>query len=77
MTEIQDKATPLRMLILGPVLMLITLITPSPFEGMTVEAWHTLGLALWMATWWISEATPVSVTAFTFNCCASCWHSTD
>ncbi len=64
MTEIQDKATPLRMLILGPALMLFTLLVPCPFEGMSIDAWHTLGLALWMATWWISEATPVSVTAF-------------
>ena len=64
MTDIQDKATPLRMLVLGPALMLFTLLVPSPFEGMSADAWHTLGLALWMATWWISEATPVSVTAF-------------
>ena len=64
MSDIQNKATPMRMLILGPALMLITLLIPSPFEGMSPAAWHTLGLALWMATWWISEATPVSVTAF-------------
>ncbi|PKG82215.1 anion transporter [Colwellia sp. 75C3] len=64
MSDIQNKATPMRMLILGPALMLITLLVPSPFEGMSPAAWHTLGLALWMATWWISEATPVSVTAF-------------
>ena len=64
MSDIQNKATPMRMLILGPVLMLVTLLIPSPFEGMSPAAWHTLGLALWMATWWISEATPVSVTAF-------------
>jgi len=64
MSDIQNKATPMRMLILGPALMLFTLLVPSPFEGMSAAAWHTLGLALWMATWWISEATPVSVTAF-------------
>ena len=64
MTEIQNKATPLGMLLLGPVFMLITLLTPVPFEGMSTQAWYTLGLALWMATWWISEATPVAVTAF-------------
>ncbi|PKI17980.1 SLC13 family permease [Colwellia sp. 12G3] len=64
MSDIQNKATPMRMLILGPALMLITLLVPSPFEGMSPAAWYTLGLALWMATWWISEATPVSVTAF-------------
>ena len=63
MSDIQNKATPLRMLILGPALMLFTLLVPSPFDGMPPAAWHTLGLALWMATWWISEATPVSVTA--------------
>jgi len=64
MTEIKSKETPLRMLLLGPALMLITLLTSSPFEGMSDIAWHTLGLTLWMAIWWISEATPVSVTAF-------------
>ncbi|QBG34488.1 SLC13 family permease [Litorilituus sediminis] len=64
MNNTQEKATPLPMLILGPALMLMTLLTPPFFEGMSVTAWHTLGLALWMATWWISEATPVSVTAF-------------
>lgn len=64
MTEIKDKETPLRMLLLGPAIMLITLLTPSPFDGMSAVAWHTLGLTLWMAIWWISEATPVSVTAF-------------
>lgn len=63
MTEIKDNTTPLPMLLLGPALMLFTLIIDSPFEGMPADAWHTLGLALWMATWWISEATAVSVTA--------------
>lgn len=64
MTDVKSKETPLRMLLLGPAFMLITLLIPSPFDGMSVIAWHTLGLTLWMATWWISEATPVSVTAF-------------
>ena len=52
------------MLLLGPLLMAITLLTAAPFEGMNPTAWHTLGLALWMATWWISESAPVAVTAF-------------
>lgn len=63
-SSIQNKATPMSMLLLGPALMLVTLFTPPLFDGMSVEAWHTLGLALWMAIWWISEATPVAVTAF-------------
>lgn len=58
------KTTPIAMLLIGPLLMAITLLTPVPFEGMSESAWQTLGLALWMATWWVSEATPVAVTAF-------------
>jgi len=64
MTKVKNKKTPVGMLLLGPALMLITLLIPSPFDGMSSIAWYTLGLTLWMAVWWISEATPVSVTAF-------------
>ena len=64
MTEVKIKTTPIAMLLFGPLLMVITLLIPAPFEGMSESAWHTLGLALWMATWWVSEATPVAVTAF-------------
>jgi sodium-dependent dicarboxylate transporter 2/3/5 len=64
MTEIKIRKTPLTMLFLGPLLMVITLIIPVPFEGMNESAWHTLGLTLWMTSWWVSEATPVAVTAF-------------
>ena len=64
MNTLQQKNTPWMMLMLGPLWMVITLVFSSPFEGMTNPAWQTLGLALWMATWWISEATPVAVTAF-------------
>ncbi|PKF55156.1 anion transporter [Alteromonadales bacterium alter-6D02] len=44
--------------------MAMTVLMPSPFTGMSDTAWLTLGLALWMAIWWVSEATPVAVTAF-------------
>ena len=64
MSNSQLKPTPTVMLLLGPIFMMMTLLVSSPFEGMSETAWHTLGLALWMATWWISEATPVAVTAF-------------
>jgi sodium-dependent dicarboxylate transporter 2/3/5 len=63
MTEVKIKKIPIAMLLFGPLLMAITLLIPAPFEGMSESAWHTLGLALWMATWWVSEATPVAVTA--------------
>jgi len=64
MTNTIIKTTPKLMLLLGPLLMAITLIMPVPFTGMSVEAWQILGLTLWMATWWVSEAVPVAVTAF-------------
>ena len=64
MSNIQAKTTPIMMLLMGPLLMAITLIFPVPFEGMNELAWYTLGLTLWMATWWVSEAVPVEVTAF-------------
>lgn len=47
-SPIQHKATPMLMLLLGPAIMLLTLFTPPLFDGMSVESWHTLGLALWM-----------------------------
>jgi solute carrier family 13 (sodium-dependent dicarboxylate transporter), member 2/3/5 len=64
MSNTQVKTTPSMMLLMGPLLMAITLVVPVPFEGMDQLAWYTLGLTLWMATWWVSEAVPVEVTAF-------------
>lgn len=49
-------------LLLGPLLMLVFLLVPPP-EGMGREAWWVLGLTLFMATWWITEALPLPVTA--------------
>jgi len=39
-----------------------TFIIPAP-EGMPVAAWHTAGLVFWMATWWMTQAVPLTVTA--------------
>lgn len=47
---------------LGPLFFLITFAFAPP-ESMTREAWHVSGLALWMATWWITEAMPLPVTS--------------
>ena len=41
----------------------LTLLTSAP-AGMAPEAWHTAGLVWWMAAWWMSEALPLSATAF-------------
>ncbi|MBL4623066.1 MAG: anion permease [Immundisolibacteraceae bacterium] len=32
-------------------------------ESMPVAALHTLGLAWWMACWWLTEALPIAATA--------------
>lgn len=47
---------------LGPTFFLLTFIF-SPPEQMGSDAWRTCGLALWMASWWITEALPLPVTS--------------
>lgn len=49
-------------LILGPTLFLLTRYLIN-FEGLPDEANAVLASALWIATWWITEALPISVTA--------------
>ena len=41
---------------------LLTLALPAP-AGMPALGWPTLGLVVWMAAWWMTEALPLSVTA--------------
>ncbi|MGM3388740.1 DASS family sodium-coupled anion symporter [Stutzerimonas stutzeri] len=45
---------------LGPILLIACLVTEPP-TGMSPEAWHVVGLALLMATWWSTEALPIPV----------------
>ncbi|KNC67163.1 SLC13 family permease [Pseudoalteromonas ardens] len=49
-------------LLLGPAFMLLTCLTAAP-EGMSVEAWRTAGLALWLGIWWVSEVVPIPATS--------------
>ncbi|CAG8999289.1 MAG: Sodium-dependent dicarboxylate transporter SdcS [Candidatus Celerinatantimonas neptuna] len=51
-------------LVLGPLVLLTTLIFPAPYEHLTGAPWHTAGLATLMAIWWITEAVPIPVTSF-------------
>ncbi|MFH0257772.1 SLC13 family permease [Vibrio rumoiensis] len=51
-------------LILGPLVLILTLIFPAPFEGMSEPAWRMVGLATFMAIWWVTEAAPIPVTSF-------------
>ncbi len=68
MAEVEKEAAPrfgLRPrigLVLGPALLVIVLLS-SPPEGLSRQGWNVLGLALLMATWWITEALPIAATA--------------
>lgn len=62
-----DKWIPLhsKLRIMGFILapILFTLIVSYPIDGLTFEAKIVLGLAVWMAIWWATEAIPFYVTA--------------
>ncbi|HVL76844.1 MAG TPA: DASS family sodium-coupled anion symporter [Noviherbaspirillum sp.] len=47
---------------LGPLWLLAVMILPAP-GGMSEDAWRCTGLALWMATWWATEAIPIPATS--------------
>lgn len=49
-------------LFLGPVIFVFFIVAPVP-ETMSREAMYTAGIALLMATWWLTEAIPIPVTA--------------
>jgi sodium-dependent dicarboxylate transporter 2/3/5 len=49
-------------LALGPVIAFIMIMSTPP-EGMSSNAWHVSALAVWMGTWWITEAFPLAVTS--------------
>ncbi|MCG8467910.1 MAG: DASS family sodium-coupled anion symporter [Gemmatimonadetes bacterium] len=46
----------------GVLIFVVILLLPAP-EGLTAAAWRTAAVAAWMATWWLSEAVPIPVTA--------------
>ncbi|MEO1730354.1 MAG: DASS family sodium-coupled anion symporter [Pseudomonadota bacterium] len=48
-------------LILGPLVFALTAVTAPP-EGMSAQGWLVAGLVVWMASWWITEAVPLTVT---------------
>ena len=35
----------------------------SPKDLLNPDAWKVIGIAIWMITWWITEAAPIAVTA--------------
>lgn len=49
-------------LLLGPLLLVVTVLLPAPGD-MGREAWLTTGMLLLMATWWSTEAIAIPATA--------------
>ncbi len=49
-------------LFFGPLLLVLTILF-SPDQLLNADAWKVIGVALWMITWWITEAAPIPVTA--------------
>lgn len=49
-------------LIAGILLFAVLVALPAP-SGMTPAAWRTAAVAVWMATWWLTEAVPIPATA--------------
>ena len=49
-------------LFLGPGLCVLMMALGAP-AGMKAAAWHTAAVAVWMATWWVTEALPIPVTS--------------
>jgi len=49
-------------LLLGIVLFALVILLPPP-DGLELAPWRVAAVALLMATWWLTEAVPISVTA--------------
>ena len=48
--------------LIGPAAFAITVFVSAP-AGMPTEAWLVAGLVVWMASWWMTEAVPLTATA--------------
>lgn len=48
----------------GPILLAVLLLLDPP-SGMTLPAWRTAAIGIFMACWWITEAVPIPATALT------------
>lgn len=46
----------------GPLALVLTVILPAP-GGLEEPAWRVLGLAVWMASWWMTSAQPLEATS--------------
>lgn len=48
---------------LGIICFSITLLTPSPSDSMSLDAWHCLGMCILISAWWATEPIPIPVTS--------------
>ena len=48
--------------LVGPTALLLTLLLPPP-DGLSIDGWHTAGVGLFMAAFWIAEPIPIFATA--------------
>lgn len=66
MVETEQKSSRVRQVgvWLGPLFLVIMLLTSGSQGTMPREAWLVAGVGLWMAMWWATEAVPVAATAF-------------
>lgn len=63
--EIQSRARSKHQtigLVIGPALAALMLISDPP-AGLSAQGWATAAVAVWMATWWATEAVPIAATA--------------
>ena len=47
---------------MGPIWLLAAMVLPAP-DGLSQDGWVTAAIALFMVTWWISEAVPIPATS--------------
>ena len=48
--------------VLGPTSLITTFLLAPPTD-LDLPGWKTMGVAIWMAVWWICEPVPIAATA--------------
>lgn len=48
--------------VIGIASLMLVVVIPAP-QGLTAQAWHTAGLAVAMAAFWIGQVLPLAVTS--------------
>jgi len=59
-------------LVAGPILFVLVIF--SPIEGLDILPKFVLGISLWMASWWVTEAIPLYGTANSVGIIPNTWN---